>query len=192
MCAKKRNDFRQLKRSIFRVEKCKTEKNLSKFLNNMAYKTVTSMRDCVMKRNFMLNMNNFYFDKMHMLYNQNNSRVKSCKKNSLKKPIVFPKKPLVSNMCTFLSHCFETKNYHCLSHTVGLHGFREKKLGSGVVLVWYGKGVTKLCNLPKTKEFECAKIVSYETLIKPRYDSGDIFGSADPELASFWTLDSFY
>ena len=32
---------------------CKTEKNLSKFLNNIAYKTVTSMRDCVMKRKFM-------------------------------------------------------------------------------------------------------------------------------------------
>ena len=50
---KKRNDFRQLKISNFRVEKCKTEENLSKFLKNMAYKTVTSMRDCVMKRNFM-------------------------------------------------------------------------------------------------------------------------------------------
>ena len=51
MCAKKRNDFRQL--SNFRVAKCKTDENLSKFLNNMAYKTVTSMRACVMKRNFM-------------------------------------------------------------------------------------------------------------------------------------------
>ena len=50
---KKRNDFQQLKRSV-RVEKCKTEENLSKFLNNMAYKSpVTSMRDCVIKRNFM-------------------------------------------------------------------------------------------------------------------------------------------
>jgi len=39
--------------SNFRVEKCKTEENLLKFLNNMAYKTVTSMRDCSMKRNFM-------------------------------------------------------------------------------------------------------------------------------------------
>jgi len=54
ICAlKKRNDFRQLKRSNFRVEKCKTAENWSKFLNNMAYKTVTSMRDCVMKRKFM-------------------------------------------------------------------------------------------------------------------------------------------
>jgi len=52
-CAlKKRNDFRQLK-SNFRVDKCKTEEKLSKFLNNMAYQTVTSMRDCVMKRNLM-------------------------------------------------------------------------------------------------------------------------------------------
>jgi len=52
ICAlKKRNDFRQLKRSNFRVEKCKTEENLSEFLNNMAYKTVTYMRDCAMKRN---------------------------------------------------------------------------------------------------------------------------------------------
>ena len=32
---------------------CALKENLSKFLNNMAYKTVTSMRDCVMKRNFM-------------------------------------------------------------------------------------------------------------------------------------------
>ena len=62
ICAlKKRNDFRQLKRSNFRVEKCKTEENVSKFLNKMAYKTLTSMRDCVMKRNFMLNMNSFLF-----------------------------------------------------------------------------------------------------------------------------------
>ena len=35
------------------MEKCKTEENVSKFLNKMAYKTVTSMSDCVMKRNFM-------------------------------------------------------------------------------------------------------------------------------------------
>jgi len=27
----------------------------------------------------------------------------------------FPKKPLFSNFCTFLSHCFETKTYHCIS-----------------------------------------------------------------------------
>ena len=45
--------FDNKKRSNFRVEKFKTEENLSKFLNNMAYKTVTSMRDCVMKRKFM-------------------------------------------------------------------------------------------------------------------------------------------
>jgi len=54
MCAKKRNDFRQLKRSNFRVEKCKTEENLSKFLNNMVYKTLNSMRDCVMKIKFIM------------------------------------------------------------------------------------------------------------------------------------------
>jgi len=54
ICAlKKLNDFRQFKRSNFRVQKCKTEENLSKFLNNMAYKTVTSMRDCVMNRKLM-------------------------------------------------------------------------------------------------------------------------------------------
>ena len=35
ICAlKKRNDFRQLNRGNFRVEKCNTEENLSKFLNN--------------------------------------------------------------------------------------------------------------------------------------------------------------
>jgi len=52
MCAKKRNDFRQLKRSNFEVEKCKTQENLSKFLNNIAYKNVPSMRDCVIKIKF--------------------------------------------------------------------------------------------------------------------------------------------
>jgi len=47
ICAlKKRNDFRQLK-SNFRVEACITKENVSKILNTMAYKTVTSMRDCV-------------------------------------------------------------------------------------------------------------------------------------------------
>ena len=56
-------------------------------------------------------MNSFYFDKMLMLYNQNKSYVKSCK-NAFKKPIVFQKNLLFSNMCTFLSHCYETKNYH--------------------------------------------------------------------------------
>ena len=95
ICAKKRNDFRQLKRSNFRVKKGKTEENLSKFLNNMAYKTVSSMRDCIMKRNFMLNINSFYFDKMHMLYNKRKSCVKSCKKTLLFKNQThcFPKKP---------------------------------------------------------------------------------------------------
>ena len=40
ICAlKKRNDFRQLKRSNFRVEKSKTEENLSKFLNNMGHQS---------------------------------------------------------------------------------------------------------------------------------------------------------
>ena len=32
---------------------------------------------------------------------------------ALKNPL-FKKKPLFSNMYTFLSHCFETTNYHCL------------------------------------------------------------------------------
>ena len=55
-----------------------------------------------------------------MLYNKNKSSVKSRQKHCFKKhcfskkPIVFPKNPLFSNMCTFLSHCFETKNYHCV------------------------------------------------------------------------------
>ena len=66
----------------------------------------------------------FFFDKMHMLYNQNKSCVKSCKKHCFKKkhcfpkkPIVLPKNPLFSNMCTFLSHCFETKNYHWMVYS---------------------------------------------------------------------------
>ena len=46
-----------------------------------------------------------------MLYNQNKSCVKSCQKHCLKKHC-FQKNALFSNMCTFLSHCFETKNYH--------------------------------------------------------------------------------
>jgi len=33
-------------------------------------------------------------------------------KNIALKTHCFPKKNIVSNMCTFLSHCFETKNYH--------------------------------------------------------------------------------
>jgi len=58
-------------------------------------------------------MNSFYFDKMHMLYNQNKSCVKSCKNIALKnkhcfpkKPIVLPKNPLFSNMCTFFIPLF--------------------------------------------------------------------------------------
>jgi len=38
-------------------------------------------------------------------------------KTLLKKTHCFPKNALFSNMCAFLSHCFETKNYHCLSVT---------------------------------------------------------------------------
>ena len=50
-------------------------------------------------------MNSFYFDEMHMLYNQNKSYVKSCKKNiAFKKNIVFPKKPLFYQK----THCFPT------------------------------------------------------------------------------------
>jgi len=49
-------------------------------------------------------MNSFYFDKMHMLYNQNKSYVKSCQKHCFKthkqtlftpKTHCFPKKPIV-------------------------------------------------------------------------------------------------
>jgi len=59
-----------------------------------------------MKRKFMLNMNSFYFDKMHMLYNQNKSCVKSCQKTlfCLKKQHCFPKKHTVSHK----THCFPT------------------------------------------------------------------------------------
>jgi len=67
-------------------------------------------------------MNSLYFDKMHMLYNQNKSCVKSCQNTLLKTNThCFPKKnPLFSNMCTFLSHCFETKNYHCWQEFLNL------------------------------------------------------------------------
>jgi len=61
ICALKKTQwFSTIKWSNFRVEKCKTEENLSNLLNNMAYKTVTSMRDCVIKRNFMWNMNSVF------------------------------------------------------------------------------------------------------------------------------------
>ena len=93
-CAlKKCNDFRQLKRSNFRVEKCKTEENLSKFLNNMTCKTVTYMKDGVMKRN--------------------KSYVKSCKKTLLLKKLTLfsQKNPLFSQKNPLFSqktHCFPT------------------------------------------------------------------------------------
>ena len=59
---------------------------------------MTSMRDCVMKRNFILNMKSFYFDKMHMLYNQKRIMCKVMSKT-------FPKNPLFSKKKT---HCFPT------------------------------------------------------------------------------------
>jgi len=51
-------------------------------------------------------MNSFYFDKMHMLYNQNESCVKSCQKTLLLKNnnIVFPQKTLFFPK----THCFPT------------------------------------------------------------------------------------
>jgi len=42
-------------------------------------------------------MNSFYFDKMHMLYNQNKSYVKSCQKYCFKNPLFLKK-----------THCFPT------------------------------------------------------------------------------------
>ena len=119
MCAKNRNDFRQLKRSNFRVEKCKTEENLSKYLNSMVYKTVTSMRDCVMKRIFCKTWIVFILIKC-ICFIINLNHVWSCvKKHCFKKKIhCFPKNPLFSNMCAFLSPRFETKNYHWLGLNV--------------------------------------------------------------------------
>jgi len=51
-------------------------------------------------------MNSFYFDKMHRLYNQNKSCVKSCQKHCFLKNnnIVFPKNPLFSQK----THSFPT------------------------------------------------------------------------------------
>ena len=103
----KRNDFRQVFiRSNFRVEKCKIEENLSKFLNNMAYKTVTSMRDSVRKESlcktwivFILIKCTWFTIKINHVW----SHVKQhCFKNIFSpKPIVFPKNPLFFNICTF-------------------------------------------------------------------------------------------
>ena len=64
-------------------------------------------------------MNTFYFDKMHMLYNQNKSCVKSCQKHcflrkqtlfSSQKTIVAQKTPLFSNMCTFYPIVLKRQN----------------------------------------------------------------------------------
>jgi len=63
-------------------------------------------------------MNSFYFDKMHMLYNKNKSCVKSCQKTLLfknKTKHCFPKKTIVFQHVHFKSHCFETKNFHCIN-----------------------------------------------------------------------------
>ena len=56
MCAKKTQWFSTTKKINFRVKICKTEENLSKFLDNMPYKTVNYMRNCVMKRNCIYNI----------------------------------------------------------------------------------------------------------------------------------------
>ena len=59
-----------------------------------------------------------------MLYNKNKSYVMSCQKHCFKTHC-FPKKQntLFSNMCTFLSHCFEMKNYHCLTELQNANKF---------------------------------------------------------------------
>jgi len=59
-------------------------------------------------------MNSFYFDKMHMLYNKKNHMWSNVKNIAFENPLFSKKNVLFSNMCTFVSHCFETKNYHCL------------------------------------------------------------------------------
>jgi len=96
VCAKKRNDFRQLKGNNFRVKICKTEENLLKFLNNMAYTTVTYMRDCVTKRNFIYNI---LIKCICFIIKINH--VWSSVRNIALKTHCFPKNALFSNMCTF-------------------------------------------------------------------------------------------
>jgi len=50
-------------------------------------------------------MNCFYFDKMHMLYNQNKSYVKSCQKHCFKNPL-FKKKRIVFQRVHFFIPLF--------------------------------------------------------------------------------------
>ena len=94
-------------------------------------------------------MNSFYFDKMHMLYIQNISYVKSCQKHCFKtqkqtlftpKTHCFPKKPIVFQHVHILSHCFETKNYHW-----GVGGYRSHSCCRGPLSCWYVCIYSKVC-----------------------------------------------
>jgi len=104
------------------VEKCKTEENLSKFLNNMAYIRLWLLWGIVLwKESLCKTLIVFILIKCICFIIKINHVWSRVKNIALKKNIVFPKNPLFykknplfSNMCTFLSHCFETKNYHWL------------------------------------------------------------------------------
>jgi len=98
MCAKKRNDFRQLKRSNFRVEKRRIYQSswttwpigLWLIWGIVLWKEINHVRSRV---------KNIAWQKT--LFSQKN-------------PLFSPKKNIVFQHVHFLSHCFETKHYHCL------------------------------------------------------------------------------
>jgi len=134
ICAlKKRNDFRQLKRCNFRVEKCKTAENWVKFLNNMAYKIETSMKDCVMKRDLCKTWKGFILIKCKCFIIKIN-HVWSCVKNIAKKPIVFQKKRIVFKHVHFFIPLFwneklsleMTKNSYYIWLCFVVHLFKKR------------------------------------------------------------------
>ena len=114
ICAlKKRNDFRQLKRSNFRVKKCKTEKIYQSSWITWPIRLWLLWRIVLCKESLCKTWIVFILIKcIIMLYNKNKSCVKSCQKTLLffkkhffcQKPIVFQKNPLFSKK----THCFPT------------------------------------------------------------------------------------
>jgi len=127
ICALKRNDFRQLKKFEVVVD---VNNNLpahhSKFPNKFhtKWKSYYSWLRYDEDKDFMYYVASCDGKKRNgmvkMAQNRNLRRSTLERHSSLpdhKAAIQAPslqKNPLFSNMCTFLSHCFETKNYHCL------------------------------------------------------------------------------
>jgi len=105
ICALKKRNFRQLKSSNFRVEKCKTEENLSPSIT-LPIRLWLLWRIVLWKESLCKTWIVFILIKCICFIIKINhvwSRVKNIG-FFLKKPIVFPKKPLFSHK----THCFPT------------------------------------------------------------------------------------